>query len=123
MDVMLGARYRLGQLQQRAGFAARGIGNYAKLKMRNGSPRPPLAAVTVGRNDDYMPDFRERLLATVAWNTKYLVSEFVFIEWNPPPDRELLSIELAKKFDCVRAYVVPAEIHQRVCQNRNINLL
>lgn len=123
MDVMFSAKYRLGQLQQRAGFAARGIGNYTKLMMRNGNHRPRVAAVTVGRNDDYMADFRERLLATVAWNTRYLVSEFVFIEWNPPADRELLSIELAKTFSGLRAYVVPHEIHQRVCQNPNINLL
>ena len=123
MGVVVGAKYRIGVLQQRAGFAMRGVSNYAKLMVRSGNLRPRLAAVTVGRNDDYMADFRERLLATVAWNVKYLVSEFIFVEWNPPADRELLSLELTKKFDCLRAYVVPAEVHQRVCQNRNINLL
>lgn len=123
MGVVVGAKYRLGVLQQRAGFAMRGVSNYAKLMVRSGNHRPRLAAVTVGRNDDYMADFRERLLATVAWNVKYLVSEFIFVEWNPPADRPLLSLELTKKFDCLRAYVVPAEVHQRLCQNRNINLL
>ncbi|HEX6284223.1 MAG TPA: hypothetical protein VFZ71_05085, partial [Pyrinomonadaceae bacterium] len=112
MRVIVGARYRLSMLQQRAGFAMRGVGNYAKLMVRSGNHRPRFAAVTVGRNDDYMADFRERLLATVAWNVKYLVSEFIFVEWNPPADRELLSLELTKKFDCLRAYVVPAEVHQ-----------
>lgn len=121
--MIAGVKYRLNQLQQRTGFAMRGAGNYAKLMVRSDNGRPKFAAVTVGRNDDYMPDFRERLLATVSWNTKYLIDEFIFVEWNPPADRELLSHELTKKFDCVRAYVVPREIHQQTCQNPNINLL
>lgn len=120
---VLGALYRLGVWQQRSSFAMRGAGNYAKLLLRSDNHRPQFAAVTVGRNDDYMPDFRERLFATVAWNTKYLVNEFIFVEWNPPRDRELLSLELTKKFACLRAYVVPPEIHEQTCQNRNINLL
>jgi len=119
----MGVRYRMQQLHQRTGFAMRGAGNYAKLLVRSEDHRPRFAAVTVGRNDDYMPDFRDRLLATIAWNVKYLVNEFVFIEWNPPSDRELLSIELTKRFECVRAYVVPSEIHQQVCKNPHVNLL
>ncbi|HEV2835607.1 MAG TPA: hypothetical protein VGW58_09840 [Pyrinomonadaceae bacterium] len=121
--MIAGVKYRIGQLQQRAGFAARSAGNYAKLIARSGNHRPQFAAVTVGRNDDYMPDFRERLLATVSWNIKYLVSEFIFVEWNPPADRELLAIELAKRFDCLRAYVVPSQIHDQICQNSNVKLL
>ena|ERR1043166_423534 len=123
MRPVVSAKYRLGQLRRRTSFAMRALRNYAKLTMRNGKHRPRIAAVTVGRNDDYMADFRERLLATISWNTKYLVSEFIFVEWNPPADRELLSLELAQKFACLRAYVVPAEIHQRICQNPHVNLL
>lgn len=121
--MITGVKYRLGQLQQRTAFAVRGASNYARLRMRSGNHRPQFAAVTVGRNDDYMSDFRERLLATVAWNTQYLVSEFIFVEWNPPSDRELLSLELTNKFPSLRAYVVPREVHQQVCENRNVNLL
>ena len=121
--MIAGVKYRLNQLQLRTGFAMRAAGNYAKLLVRSGNHRPRFTAVTVGRNDDYMADFRERLIATISWNTKYLVDEFIFIEWNPPADRELLSLELANKFPCLRAYVVPPEIHQRVCENRNLNLL
>jgi len=121
--MITGVKYRLGQLQQRTGFAMRGAGNYAKLLMRSGNHRPQIAAVTVGRNDDYMPDFRERLLATLAWNVNYLVNEIVFVEWNPPADRELLSLELTRKFACLRAYVVSREVHEQICQNRNVNLL
>lgn len=121
--MIAGVKYRLSQLQQRTGFAMRGAGNYARLMIRSDNHRPRFAAVTVGRNDDYMPDFRERLLATIDWNIKYLISEFIFVEWNPPADRELLSLELTKRFDCLRAYVVPAEIHERLCENRNVKLL
>lgn len=121
--MITGVKYRLGQLQMRTAFAMRGAGNYAKLKLRSGNHRPRFTAVTVGRNDDYMPDFRQRLLATIDWNVKYLISEFVFVEWNPPADRELLSLELTKRFDCLRAYVVPAEIHSRLCENPNLKLL
>ena len=122
-SMIAGVKYRLGQLQQRTSFAMRGAGNYAKLLVRSDNHRPGFAAVCVGRNDDYMADFRERLLATVSWNTKFLVSEFIFVEWNPPADRDLLSLELTKKFESVRAFVVPPEIHQQTCQNPHINLL
>ncbi len=70
-----------------------------------------------------MSDFRERLLAVLEWNTRFLVREVVFVEWNPPPDRELLSIELARKFDCLRAYVVAPEIHESICRNVHVPLL
>jgi hypothetical protein len=121
--MIAGVKYRLQQLQQRTAFAMRGAGNYARLLVRSGNHRPQFAAVTVGRNDDYMPDFRERLLATIAWNVKYLVSEVVFIEWNPPADRQLLSLELTRRFECLRAYVASREIHQQICRNPNVNLL
>lgn len=101
----------------------RAAGNYAKLLVRSGNHRPRIAAVTVGRNDDYMSDFRERLLATIEWNVRYLVSEVVFVEWNPPADRELLSPELTRRFECLRAYVVPPEIHEQICKNPNLKLL
>src|SRR5438128_1934547 len=70
-----------------------------------------------------MSDVADRLEATIAWNLKHLVSEVVFVEWNPPPDRELLSINLAKRFDCLRAYVVSPEIHEAICENSKVPLL
>jgi hypothetical protein len=82
-----------------------------------------VAAIVVGRNDDYMSDFAARLSATLEWNLRYLISEVVFVEWNPPPDRELLAIELTKRFACLRAYVVPPQVHAEVCQNPHVPLL
>lgn len=118
-----GASYRLVQGQKRLAFALRGVSNYSRLRLERNGSRPQIAAVVVGRNDDYMSDFRERLYATVEWNIRYLVNEVVFVEWNPPPDRELLAYELTRRFECLRAYVVPPEVHQRICRNQNIKLL
>jgi hypothetical protein len=118
-----GTLYRAGQLQARTSFAADGLANFLRLRTyRNGS-RPSITAVVVGRNDDYMSDFALRLRATIAWNMKYLADEVIFIEWNPPPDRELLSIDLVKQFKKLRAYVVPPEIHQAICENSKVQLL
>ncbi len=118
-----GAIYRVGQLRTRTRFAARAAVDFTTLWLKSNGSRPRVAAVVVGRNDDYMSDFRERLHATIEWNIRYLVSEVVFVEWNPPGDRELLAYELTKRFNCLRAYVVPRETHQRICENQNIDLL
>ncbi len=118
-----GAIYRLEQFQARTTFAADGLANFLRLRIKRNGSRPVAGAVLVGRNDDYMSDFVHRLHATIAWNAKYLVDEVVFVEWNPPPDRELLSLELTKRFSFLRAYVVPPEVHLAVCENKNIPLL
>lgn len=118
-----GAAYRLGLLQQRTAFAWRGASNFARLQIKQGGARPPVAAVMVGRNDDYMSDFAERLYATIEWNIRYLIDEVIFVEWNPPAGRDLLAHELTKRFKSLRAYVVPSEIHERICENARVPLL
>src|SRR5262249_40519558 len=85
--------------------------------------RPRITAVMVGRNDDYMADFAARLEATIEWNVRHLISEVIFVEWNPPPDRPLLADALAKRFDCLRGYVVPPEVHQAINRNPHLQLL
>ena len=118
-----GLSYRFGELRKRTAFVLRGAGGYARLATRRNGQRPQIAAVVVGRNDDYMSDFATRLAATLEWNIRYLISEVVFVEWNPPPDRALLALELTKRFDCVRAYVVPPQIHAEICENPHVPLL
>ncbi|SRR6266404_7871429 len=118
-----GALYRLEQLELRASFALSGFSNFVKLRSHANGSKPAIAAVVVGRNDDYMSDFKERLYATVAWNIEHLVDEVVFVEWNPPADRQLLSLELAQRFEKVRAYVVPSKIHHELCENAHVKLL
>src|SRR5215813_15571123 len=99
-----GALYRLGVWQQRSSFALRGLSSYARLNIARSAVRPPIAAVMVGRNDDYMSDFAERLCATIEWNVSRLISEVLFIEWNPPADRQLLGPELTRRFENLRVY-------------------
>ena len=114
--------YRVGQLQTRTAFAARTATDFRALRTAQNAQRPAITAVVVGRNDDYMSDFVHRLRATIAWNIKYLANEVIFVEWNPPADRELLSIDLAKRFDCLRAYVASREIHEAICENSRVPL-
>ena len=118
-----GTIYRIEQLEARVGFAAKGLLNFVRCELNGVDSRPSVAAVMVGRNDDYMSDFIHRLRATIAWNAKYLVDEVVFVEWNPPANRELLSLTLTKQFDFLRAYVVPPAVHSMICENLNIALL
>jgi hypothetical protein len=118
-----GALYRAGQLQMRAAFVADGIAGFFRWRLRRNGSRPSITAVVVGRNDDYMADFRERLYATIDWNTRYLIDEVIFVEWNPLPDRELLAYGLTEKFKMLRAYVVPPEIHQAINRNPHLQLL
>jgi hypothetical protein len=118
-----GALYRAGQLRTRAAFVADGITGFLRRSLHRNDSRPSITAVVVGRNDDYMADFRERLYATIEWNARYLIDEVIFVEWNPLPDRELLAYGLTEKFKMLRAYVVPAEVHQAINRNPHLQLL
>ena len=118
-----GVVYRLGELRRRTAFAARAASNYARLRVDGQGTRPSVTAVVVGRNDDYMVDFRQRLEATIEWNAHHLADEVIFVEWNPPADRPLLAEGLAARFPFLRAYVVAPEIHQALSQNSRVPLL
>ena len=118
-----GAIYRANQLKSRVGYAVRNAAYFARVRQPRNGRGPSIAKVVVGRNDDYMPDFLQRLTATTEWNVRHLVDEVIFVEWNPPSDRPLLSIELAKRFSCFKAYVVPPGIHQKLCENEHLALM
>jgi hypothetical protein len=77
----------------------------------------------VGRNDDYMPDFADRVRIAIEWNVRHLVEEVIFVEWNPPEGRPWLSTELARNFPEVRGYVVPTEIHTAIARNPSLPLM
>ena len=75
-----------------------------------------LSIVVAGRNDDYGGGFRERLFRASAHNARLLEAagiafEFVFVEWNPLPDRPLLSEDFTRAVPHSRAYVIGPEIH------------
>src|SRR5260370_42671813 len=90
-----GAIYRL----HRAAFALRGAANFAALRREVNGRKPSITDVVVGRNDVFMSDFADRLRATIAWDSNYMVQEVVFVEGNPPGDREVLSMGLVNQFD------------------------
>jgi hypothetical protein len=81
-----------------------------------------LSIVVAGRNDDYGGGFRERLLRASTHNSRQLTAagiphEFVFVEWNPLPDRPLLSADYTRLVPHSRAYVVGPDIHHAYSQN------
>jgi hypothetical protein len=79
--------------------------------------------IATGRNDDYMPQLVERLRSVLAWNLRHAAAEGIFIEWNPPPGRPLLSPSLCSEFPSLRCFVIPPEVHARVCANHNLQLM
>ncbi len=116
--------YRYNQLKFNLQYASNGLLNYSRLSTAAKSGKyPQIAAVMVGRNDDYMQDFALRIRATLKWNVSNLVTEPIFVEWNPPPDRELLAYRLAEEFPTLKVFVVPREIHEKVCQNPRLALM
>lgn len=123
MNIARSISYRFGEVQKRTSFALHSASEFLKLPKRRNGNSPKIAAVVVARNDDYMSDFAERLRATIDWNVRYLVDEVVLVEWNPPADRELLAHDLTQRFSCLRAYVVPPEVHAELCRNEHVKLL
>jgi len=118
----LGIKYRLNQVRIRTEYAIQGLVNYSKLGNLNGHG-PSITAVMVGRNDDYMPDFHDRLRATLEWNSHNFITELILVEWNPPADRPLLGEGLTIKFPSLKVFVVPKELHDRVCHNPKLPLM
>lgn len=81
-----------------------------------------LTIIVSGRNDDYGLDFRERLLRTAKHNVALLAAagiefEYFLAEWNPLPDRPLLSEEFISSVPNARALVIPAAIHEAYTLN------
>ena len=74
-----------------------------------------MCAVFAGRNDNFVPDNEARVRAMIEWNSKVLCDEVIFVEWNPLPDRPLLSLALIRDYPNVRCYVVSPEIHEQIC--------
>jgi hypothetical protein len=83
---------------------------------------PRLSLVVAGRNDDYGKDFRERLFRTSLHNSALLEAagidfEYVLAEWNPLPDRPLLSDEFVERVPNARTVVIPPAVHQEYSLN------
>lgn len=77
-------------------------------------------AVMLGRNDDYEPNWNEKLCASIAYNRSIFAESRVdyrvtFVEWNPPPGKPLLALELVERFPFLRAIVVEPAVHAALC--------
>jgi hypothetical protein len=84
-----------------------------------------LTIIVAGRNDDYGQDFRQRLFRTAHHNSTLLTEakldfEYILAEWNPLPDRPLLSEEFVARVPHARTVVIPSEIHQAYTLNPNM---
>jgi hypothetical protein len=115
--------YRGAATGDRLAYSMKTLWCALRLSWRSRDAGPPTSLVISGRNDDYMPDFYGRLEATISWNQRFLSDEVVFVEWNPPSDRPLLSPSLAARFPALRAIVVPPEVHRSVCRSSDFPLL
>ncbi|MBI3623517.1 hypothetical protein HY212_05570 [Candidatus Pacearchaeota archaeon] len=88
--------------------------------------------VVIGRNDDYGHRFLYRIQRFID-NLVYLCekcelpSELIFVEWNPPKDKErlyeALKIKKDREFLKIRFVEVPKEIHDKVKTSDKMPLL
>ncbi len=94
--------------------------------------KPYISFVVVGRNDDYGHRFFyrvERFTKNLIYLCeKYkLPSELIFVEWNPPKDKEkfdkALKIKKGRKFIRLRFLEVSKEIHEKVKTSDKMPLL
>jgi hypothetical protein len=81
-----------------------------------------------GRNDDYEPDWAQKLESALAYNRKLFEGSTVdlriaFVEWNPPAGKPLLSPRLVERFPYLRAIVAAPRIHQEVCSTTALSLM
>ncbi len=86
--------------------------------------KPPFSidAVMMGRNDEYEPNWNEKLMASIAYNRALFEGSRVdyrvtFVEWNPPANKPLLAPILTKRFPFLRAIVVEPEVHDALCES------
>lgn len=121
--MLIGVKYRLNEFRLRAEYALDGGFQHVKLRRLSSRKLSSLSIVMVGRNDDYMPDFADRLRITIDWNLRHVADEAILVEWNPPPDRELLGTSLVKIFPRLKVFVVPAHLHEKVCHNPRLPLM
>lgn len=86
-----------------------------------------VSVILTGRNDNYGGRFRDRLATTVRYNLSEfrrhgIDGELVFVEWNPPSDRELLAHVVTQEFEEAACFVVEHDVHRHICENRHIEL-
>jgi len=81
-----------------------------------------ITIVLAGRNDDYGGAFQDRVTELALDNGARLTAagvphEFLLVEWNPLPDRPLLSRAFVERVPSARTVVVPRALHDRYSLN------
>ena len=87
-----------------------------------------LSLVICGRNDNCNGDFERRASLALRHNEallrRFQVShEWVYVEWNPLPDRPLFADSLFNWVAPGMAYVVPAPLHRARCSHPHLGML
>lgn len=87
------------------------------------SARPDLSIILCGRNDGYGENYLQRLQCFVSSLTMLseaydLSSELIFVEWNPPADRERMqyAIDWGRAMR-TKIITVPAEVDRELGEN------
>ncbi len=75
-----------------------------------------ITIIVAARNDNYGGNFRDRFFRSIEHNASRFLEvgipfEYLLAEWNPLPDRPLLSEEFVRHIPQGRAIVIPSEIH------------
>lgn len=93
-------------------------------------PRPHFSVefTITGRNDDYEPDWNQRLESVLRYNRRLFSSASVdfrvaFVEWNPPDGHPLLSSTLIEKFPFLRSIVVDSSVHRELCRSECLQMM
>jgi len=81
-----------------------------------------------GRNDEYEPHWNERMESVLRYNHALFENsgarfQVAFVEWNPPAGKPLLSPSLVEKYPFVRAIVVAAAVHEKLCETGEISIM
>jgi hypothetical protein len=87
-----------------------------------------IEAIVLGRNDDYEPNWVDKLIASIAHNRARFEGSHVdysvcFVEWNPPRGRPILAPDLVKRFPYLRGIVVDADVHDALCTSPKLNMM
>ena len=87
-----------------------------------------ISIIFAGRNDNYGGHWNDRVLDTMQFNGRLLEErgiefEYVYVEWNPLPDKPTFAEQLEARFPFVRCVVVEPLVHQWVCGNKTIAVM
>lgn len=87
-----------------------------------------LSIVITGRNDNHNGDFNLRAELAMRHNAALLEhlnlsAEWVWVEWNPIPQKPLLSESVKQWLNPLNVIIVPSSIHTNLCDNPHMGMM